>query len=239
MAGAVRAHGLGLLPAAVNAAYKFLATRMAAMSQVGTQPARCASRCLHGLRSAALGHAGMPRHPACRGSIATCSAETLTPWPCRCCSGRMWRGGCSWRHGGGAPPARASAPCAPAWPAVWRGNDKALCSATCLLLYHLPEASCRSSVILCKLSVVLHLRYPPGRAARLAADLAQSPDDGTAAELRAGDGSSDGGGAYSDMASPRAATSPLPLQQLRLLITGALDCPAHLSRCHPHTCCKV
>ena len=75
-----------------------------------------------------------------------------------------------------------------------------------------------------------YFRYPPDRAARLAADLAQSPDDGAAAELRAGDGSSDGGGAYSDVASPRgAATSPPPLQQLRLLITGVLACAAHLS----------
>jgi hypothetical protein len=30
--------------------------------------------CLRVLRSAPLGHAGMPRHPTCRGSIATCSA---------------------------------------------------------------------------------------------------------------------------------------------------------------------
>lgn len=39
VAGAVRTHGLGLLPAAVNAAYKFLGSRLASLSQVS--PDKC------------------------------------------------------------------------------------------------------------------------------------------------------------------------------------------------------
>ncbi len=60
-------------------------------------------------------------------------------------------------------------------------------------------------------------KYPPPRAARLAAELAAPPDTGGEASLEGG--SSDGGGGGG--ATPRGDAAPQPLQQLRLLVTGA------------------
>jgi hypothetical protein len=73
VAGAVQAHGLGLLPAAVNAAYKFLAARMAALSQVGAcslcaAPAAACMGCeLHSSVMQAC-----PRRAACRRRVVMC-----------------------------------------------------------------------------------------------------------------------------------------------------------------------
>lgn len=187
VAGAVRAHGLGLLPAAVNAVYKFLATRIASLSQVGvglqlpSLPLELPVVLLgmFKFRGIVLGRSAdyFGTQTSSRHRIPLAPLQVLFQ---EGVAGRLQVEGRWWGREG-------------------RGS--------------LPRLDARSAM------------YPVERASRLAADLALPPDSGGGGEQQGGDAGS-GGGALSDSASQQGGDGPPPhpLQQLRLLVTGAVVC---------------